>query len=66
MVEALEQELKENPLLEVSSFDEPFSDKDSEADNRNDLNKLEESSRKTARTGHFRHRLGKLSGELRS
>lgn len=43
MVEALEQELKENPLLEVSSFDEPFSDKDSEADNRNDLNKLEES-----------------------
>lgn len=43
IVEALELELKENPLLEVSSIDEPFTDKDSEADNRNDLNKLEES-----------------------
>ncbi len=42
MAEALEQELKENPLLEVSAFDEPFTDKDSDADNRNDLNKLEE------------------------
>jgi RNA polymerase sigma-54 factor len=42
IVEALEVELKENPLLEVSSFDEPFTDKDQDADNRNDITKLEE------------------------
>ncbi|MBI5250764.1 MAG: RNA polymerase factor sigma-54 [Desulfomonile tiedjei] len=42
IVEALDLELKENPLLEVSSLDEPFTDKDQDADNRNDLNKLEE------------------------
>jgi len=40
MIDALQQELKENPLLEVLPLDEPLNNK--EADNRNDLNDLEE------------------------
>jgi RNA polymerase sigma-54 factor len=39
MVEAVEQEIKENPLLEVTAEDEPLNDKDSET--RNDLESLE-------------------------
>ncbi len=38
VVNALEQEIKENPLLEISSFDEPLP----EQDNRNDLKSIEE------------------------
>ncbi|MFC1836608.1 RNA polymerase sigma-54 factor, partial [Thermodesulfobacteriota bacterium] len=40
MVDALEIELKENPLLEVSAFDEPFTEQ--ESGNRNDLNSIED------------------------
>ncbi len=39
MVEAVEQEIKENPLLEATAEDEPLNDKDSET--RNDLESLE-------------------------
>ena len=40
MMEALEQELKENPLLEVVTSEEPLASQD--ADRRNDLESLEE------------------------
>ncbi len=40
MVDALEQEVKENPLLEVASYDEPFTEK--EAETRNDIAALED------------------------
>ena len=43
VLDAVEQELKENPLLEASSFDEPFSE--DESDVRNDLSSLEDLAR---------------------
>jgi RNA polymerase sigma-54 factor len=42
MIGALEHELKENPLLEISSFDDPFTDQ--ETANRSDIKGLEESN----------------------
>ena len=47
LVSALEQEIKENPLLEVSSFDEPFSE--AETTNRNDIESLEDMVREPQR-----------------
>ena len=44
---ALEQELKENPLLEVSSFEEPFSEQESSS--RNDIESLEDMVREPER-----------------
>lgn len=42
MIGAVELELKENPLLEISSFEEPFTDQ--ETANRNDIKGLEEAN----------------------
>ncbi|MBI4965889.1 MAG: RNA polymerase factor sigma-54 [Desulfomonile tiedjei] len=47
LVGALEHELKENPLLEVSSFEEPFSE--AETTNRNDIESLEDMTREPQR-----------------
>lgn len=47
LVGALEQEIKENPLLEVSAFDEPFSE--AETTTRNDLESLEDMVREPQR-----------------
>ena len=43
MVGALEQELKENPVLEMAADDDPFSER--ETAERNDLNSLEDSTK---------------------
>ncbi len=43
VLDAVDQELKENPLLEASSYDEPFSE--DESDVRNDLSSLEDLAR---------------------
>ena len=40
MLNAVEQELKENPALETASFDDPFSDQDTPG--RDDLKSLED------------------------
>ncbi|MGO9567063.1 MAG: RNA polymerase factor sigma-54 [Desulfomonilaceae bacterium] len=48
VIDAVEQELKENPLLEASSFDEPFSE-EGESEVRNDLNSLEDLTREPER-----------------
>ncbi|AFM28117.1 RNA polymerase factor sigma-54 [Desulfomonile tiedjei] len=42
IVEALEQELKENPLLEISSADDPVTPQEADQDSKHDLNQLEE------------------------
>lgn len=42
MLEAVEQELKENPALELSTYDEPFTDQESPT--RDDLKSLEDST----------------------
>jgi len=47
MVNAVEQELTENPLLEAVAYDEPFTDKESEV--RNDLKALEDTVREPER-----------------
>ncbi len=47
VLDAVEQELKENPLLETSSFDEPFSEV--ESDTRNDLSSLEDLAKEPER-----------------
>ncbi|MFH0958344.1 MAG: RNA polymerase factor sigma-54 [Pseudomonadota bacterium] len=46
MLEAVEQELKENPALELSNYDEPFTDKESPS--RDDLKSLEDATTETA------------------
>jgi len=47
LVSALEQELKENPLLEVTSLEEPFTE--AETPNRNDIESLEDATREPQR-----------------
>ncbi len=47
VVNALEHELRENPLLEVSTFDEPLA----EQDNRNDLKALEDAVKESEAPG---------------
>jgi RNA polymerase sigma-54 factor len=47
LASALEQELKENPLLEVSSHEEPFTEQ--ESPNRNDIEALEDMVREPER-----------------
>jgi RNA polymerase sigma-54 factor len=46
MLNAVEQELKENPALESASFDEPFTDQDTPG--RDDLKSLEDSTTESA------------------
>jgi len=48
VLDAVEQELKENPLLEASSYDEPFAEGESDA-TRNDLSSLEDMTREPER-----------------
>jgi len=48
VIDAVEQELKENPLLEASAYDESFSEGESDA-TREDLNSLEDLTREPER-----------------
>ena len=64
MVDAVEQELKENPLLEVSSFDEPFTEAESRQQERPRI--LEDMVKRAGAPDerHLRRGLGELPGEL--